>query len=271
MFVVVEKQYYGNRLYYTHPHCDLTYVTSGLYSANCMYDNDARGNPRICYYMIYYYDCMHRSESCTLSSSLSKFFIMTGTTTQPSMLISNRTHVSSLKSTLTIRQLSTEDEGSYSCVADRASSLVQLSVEVSRTPSDSPCEYEHEYIIQITILDGSTCLHTNTAVHVYSVLMYIANIKIHAATESIHSVKTDCIQTVTIVIASVISSVITALVVVGMTVAIHIGLYLIKKSLTNGSRQPANEGVVYEAVDDKCDAAIGMKENEAYGKVNVPV
>ena len=114
-------------------------------------------------------------ESCTLSSSLSKFFIMTGTTTQPSVLISNVTRVSGLRSTLTIRQLSTKDEGSYSCVADGASSLVQLSVEVSRTPSDSPCEYEHEYIIQITNLDGSTFLHANnemyTAVHVYSVLM----------------------------------------------------------------------------------------------------
>ena len=75
----------------------------------------------------------------------------------------------------------------------------------------------------------------------------------------------------TIVIASVISSVITVLVVMGVTVAIHCGLYLIKKSRTNGSRQPVNEGVVYEAVDDKSDAGIGMKENEAYGKVNVPV
>ena len=84
--------------------------------------------------------------------------------------------------------------------------------------------------------------------------------------------KTDCTQTVTIiVIASVISSVVTALVVVGVTVAIHCGPYLIKKSLTNGSGQPANEGVVYEAVDDKSDAAIGMKENKAYRKVNVPV
>ena len=32
-------------------------------------------------------------ESCTLSSSLSKFFIMTGTTTQSSVLISNGTCV----------------------------------------------------------------------------------------------------------------------------------------------------------------------------------
>ena len=83
--------------------------------------------------------------------------------------------------------------------------------------------------------------------------------------------KPDCTQTVTIVIASVISSVITALVVVGVTVAIHCGLYLIKKSHTNGSGQPTNEGVVYDVVDDKSDAGIGMKENETYGKVNVPV
>ena len=82
-------------------------------------------------------------EICTLSSSLSKFSIMTGTTTQPSMLITNRSRVSGLKSTLTIRQLSVEDEGSYRCVADGASSSVQLSVEASRTPSNSPCEYEH--------------------------------------------------------------------------------------------------------------------------------
>ena len=72
-------------------------------------------------------------------------------------------------------------------------------------------------------------------------------------------------------IASVISSVVTALVVVGVTIAIHCGLCLIKRSLTNGSGQPRNEGVVYDVVDDKSDAAIGMKENEAYGKVNVPV
>ena len=72
-------------------------------------------------------------------------------------------------------------------------------------------------------------------------------------------------------IASVISSVVTALVVVGVTVAIHCGLYLIKKSRTNESGQPANEGVVYDVVDDKSDAGIGMKENEAYGKIIVPV
>ena len=79
----------------------------------------------------------------------------------------------------------------------------------------------------------------------------------------------DCTQTV--VIAFFSSSAITTLVVVGVTIAIHCGLYLIKKSRTNESGQSANEGVVYEAVDDKSDAAIGMKVNEAYGKVNVSV
>ena len=74
-----------------------------------------------------------------------------------------------------------------------------------------------------------------------------------------------------VAIATFTSSAITALVIVGVTVAIHCGLYFIKKSCTNGSGQPASEGVVYEVVDDKSDAAIGMKVNEAYGNVNVPV
>ena len=38
--------------------------------------------------------------------------------------------MSGLRSTLTIRQLSTVDEGSYSCVADGASSSLELSVGV---------------------------------------------------------------------------------------------------------------------------------------------
>ena len=79
--------------------------------------------------------------------------------------------MSGLRSTLTIRQLSVEDEGSYSCVADGASSSVQLSVEASRTPSDSLCEYEHEYTL--------FRLLTLTDPHFYSIMQCTCSIQLY--------------------------------------------------------------------------------------------
>ena len=71
-----------------------------------------------------------RGNDSVINSSSAKYSITTGTTSQSSVLISNGTRVSGLWSTLTIRPLSTVDEGSYSCVADGASSSLELSVGV---------------------------------------------------------------------------------------------------------------------------------------------
>ena len=71
--------------------------------------------------------------------------------------------------------------------------------------------------------------------------------------------------------ASVICSLITALIVVGVSVTICGGSYFIKKHGTEhtANEQPANQEVVYEAVDDKIDVAVTMKDNEAYGTATV--
>ena len=71
-----------------------------------------------------------RGNDSFINSSSAKYSITTGTTSQSSVLITSRSRVSGLWSTLTIRPLSTVDEGSYSCVADGASSSLELSVGV---------------------------------------------------------------------------------------------------------------------------------------------
>ena len=86
-----------------------------------------------------------RGDDCFIKSSSAKYSITTGTTSQSSVLISDRTRVSGLKSTLTISPLNTRDEGSYSCVVDGASSSLKLTVAVGASPppqSDLTSEYE---------------------------------------------------------------------------------------------------------------------------------
>ena len=57
-----------------------------------------------------------------------------------------------------------------------------------------------------------------------------------------------------------------------ISVAIYGGVCFSKKSHFNQTRQQANEGVVYETVDSKIvGTAMNMKENEAYGTVNMQV
>ena len=76
-----------------------------------------------------------QGDDTFINSSSAKYSIMTCTTSQSSVLISDGSHVSSLRSTLTIRQLSGEDEGSYSCVADGASTSLELTVVAGTSPA----------------------------------------------------------------------------------------------------------------------------------------
>ena len=81
-----------------------------------------------------------RGDDSFINSSSAKYSIKNGTTSQSSVLISNGTRVSGLRSTLTIRQLSGEDEGNYSCVADGASSSLELTVAAGTSPPPATSE-----------------------------------------------------------------------------------------------------------------------------------
>ena len=73
-------------------------------------------------------------DGSIIDSSSSKYDITSESSSKPSVLISDRSVVSGLRSTLTIRQLSSEDAGRYICVVDGNSSLIQLSVVPGTSP-----------------------------------------------------------------------------------------------------------------------------------------
>ena len=81
-----------------------------------------------------------RGDDSFINSSSAKYSITTGNVSRSSVLISDGTRVSGLRSTLTIRQLSGEDEGSYSCVADGVSSSLELTVVAGTSPPPTTSE-----------------------------------------------------------------------------------------------------------------------------------
>ena len=93
-------------------------------------------------------------DGSPIDSSSSKYVISSGSSSFPSVLVSNRSVVSGFRSTLTIRQLSSEDAGRYICVVDGNSSLIQLSVVPGTSPppptptseSDSPTMDMHVFM-----------------------------------------------------------------------------------------------------------------------------
>jgi hypothetical protein len=77
--------------------------------------------------------------------------------------------------------------------------------------------------------------------------------------------------TQSIVVASFVSSLITAIIVIGISIAIHAGVWIYRKSHPlnevpgHGAPQGGNNEGVYEIVPDDKAAEISVMENEAYG------